>query len=57
MATLELGQLTKGEVRLFGSITGEDIRGNCELVPGGTHSQQSLNLLVTLRSCYAEVKV
>jgi hypothetical protein len=42
MATTESGHLTKVEVRLFGSITGEVVSGNCELVPGGTHSQQSL---------------
>ena len=29
MATLESGQLTKGEVRLFGRITGKTVRENC----------------------------
>ena len=59
MATLESGQLTKGEVRLLGSITGEAVSDNCELIPGGTHNQQSLKRigLVTLRSWYSEVKV
>ena len=59
MATSESGQLTKGEVRLLGSITGEAVSDNCELIPGGTHNQQSLKHpgLVTLRSWYAEVKV
>ena len=59
MTTSESGQLTKGEVRLLGSITGEAVSGNCELIPGGTHSQQSLKQpgQVTLRSWYAEVKV
>ena len=42
MAPLESGQLTKGEVRLLGSITGEAVSDNCELAPGGTHNQQSL---------------
>ena len=42
MATLESGQLTKGEVRLLGSITGEAVSDNCELAPGGTHNEQSL---------------
>ena len=58
-ATLESGQLTKGEVRLLGSITGEAVSDNCELIPGGTHNQQSLKRigLVTLRSWYSEVKV
>ena len=58
MATLELGPLIKSEVTLFGSITEEAVSGNCELIPGGTHSQQSLKHpgLVTLRSWYAEVK-
>ena len=47
MAILDLGQLVRGEIRLLGSIT-----NSCELVPGGTHSQQSLKHpgLVTLRS-------
>jgi hypothetical protein len=59
MATSESGQLTKGEVRLLGSIAGEAESGNCELVPGDTCSQKSLKWpgLVTLRSCYTEVKV
>ena len=58
MATLESRQLTKAEVKLLGSITGEAVSDNCELVPGGTHNQQSLKTpgLVTLRSWYAEVK-
>ena len=41
IATAELGQLIKGEVRLHGSITIEAVICNCELVSGGTHSQQS----------------
>jgi hypothetical protein len=51
-ATLESGQLTKGEVRLLGSITGDALSDNCELVPGHTHKQQFLKHpgLVTLRS-------
>ena len=59
MVTSESGQLTKGEVRLFGSITGEAVSDSFESVPGGTHNQQSLKRpgLVTLRSWYAEVKV
>jgi hypothetical protein len=59
MATLESGQLTKDEVRLLGNITRDAVSDNCELVPGGTHSQQSLKHpgLVTLRSWYAEDKV
>jgi hypothetical protein len=59
MATLESGQLTKGEVRLLGSITGEAVSDNYELIPGGTHNQQSLKQpgLVTLRSWYTKVKV
>ena len=53
MATLNLGQLLRGEVRLFGSITRDAVTDSCELVPGGTHSQQSLKEpgLVTLRRC------
>jgi hypothetical protein len=52
MATLESGQLTKDEVRLLGSITGDAVSDNGELVPGGTYSQQSLKCpgRVTLRS-------
>jgi hypothetical protein len=52
MATLDLGQLARGEVRLVGSITRDAVTDSCELVPGGTHSQQSLKQpgLVTLRS-------
>ena len=42
MATLESRQLTKAEVKLLGSITGEAVSDNCELAPGGTHNQQSL---------------
>ena len=42
MATLESRQLTKAEVKLHGSITGEAVSDNCELVPGGTHNEQSL---------------
>lgn len=42
MATLESRQLTKAEVKLLGSITGEGISDNCELAPGVTHNQQSL---------------
>jgi hypothetical protein len=59
IATSKSGQLIKGEVRLLGSITGEAVNGNCELVPGGTHSQQSLKQpgLVTLRNWYTKVKV
>ena len=59
MATSESGQLTKGEVRLLGSITGEAVSDNRELVPGCIHNQQSLKRpgLVTLRNWYAEVKV
>ena len=59
MATLESGQLTKDEVRLLGSITRNAVSNNCEVVPEGTHNQQSLKCpgLVTLRSWYAEVKV
>ena len=59
MATSESGKLTKDEVRLLGSITGEAVSGNCELDPEAKHSQQSLKLLVlvTQRSWYAEVKV
>ena len=43
MATLELGPLIKSEVTLFGSITEEAVIGNCEVFPGATHSQHSLN--------------
>ena len=43
MATLESRQLTKAEVKLLGSITGEAVSDNCELAPGGTHNQHSLN--------------
>ena len=52
MATLESGQLTKGKIRLLGSITRDTVSDNCELVPGGTHNQQSLKHpgLVTLMS-------
>jgi hypothetical protein len=52
MATSESGQLIKGEVKLHGRITGETVSGNCELVLGSTHSQQSLKQpdQVTLRS-------
>ena len=58
MATLDLGQLTKSEVRLLGSITRDTVSDNCELVPGGTPNQQSVCPdLVTLRSHYAEIKV
>ena len=59
MAKLDSGQLTKGEVRLLGSVTREAVSGNCELDPEAKHSQQSLKLLVlvTQRSWYAEVKV
>ena len=42
MATLESRQLTKAEVKLLGSITGEAVSDNCELAPGGTHNHQSL---------------
>ena len=42
MAASESGQLIKGEVKLFGSNTGEAVSGNYELVPGCMHSQQSL---------------
>ena len=42
MAPSESGQLTKGELRLLGSITRDTVSDNCELVPGGTHNQQSL---------------
>ena len=42
MTTLESRQLTKAEVMLLGSITGEAVSDNCELAPGGTHNQQSL---------------
>ena len=58
MATSESGQLTKGEVGLLGSITGDAVSDNCELIPGGTHNQQSLKCpgLVTLRSSYAKVR-
>lgn len=38
MATLDLGQLVNGEVRLFDEVTGETARGNCVPVPGGTCS-------------------
>ena len=57
--TSESGQLTKGEVRLFGSITGEAVSDSFESIPGGKHNQKSLKQpgLVTLRSWYAEVKV
>ena len=60
MATSESGQLTKGEVRLLGSIIiGEAVSDNRELVPGCIHNQQSLKRpgLVTLRNWYAEVMV
>jgi hypothetical protein len=60
METLESGQLTKGEVRLLGSIIiGEAVSDNRELVPGCIHNQQSLKRpgLVTLRNWYAEVMV
>ena len=59
MTTLDSGQQTRGEVRLLGNITRDDVSDNCELVPGDTHNQQSLKTpgLVTLRSWYAEVKV
>jgi hypothetical protein len=33
MTISESGQLTKGEVRLLGSITGDAVSDNCELVP------------------------
>lgn len=33
VATSESGQLTKGEVRLSGCITGKAVSGHCELVP------------------------
>lgn len=36
-----IGQLVKGEARLFAIVTGEAVSGNCELVLGCTHSQQS----------------
>ena len=39
MASLESGQLTKGEVRLLGSITRDSVSDNCEFVPGVTHNQ------------------
>lgn len=42
MATLESRQLTKAEVKLLGSITGEAVSDNCELAPGGTHNEKSL---------------
>lgn len=42
MARWESGQLIKDEVRLFGSVTGDVVSSNYELVPGGTYSQQSL---------------
>lgn len=59
MATSESGKLTNGEMRLLGRITREVVSGNRELVPGGTHSQQSLKRpgRVTLRSWYTEVKI
>ena len=42
MATQGSGQLINVEVRLFDRvITGEAVSSNCELVPRGTHSQQS----------------
>ena len=52
MATLESGQLTKDEVRLLGSITRNAVSNNCEVVPEGTHNQQSLKCpgLVMLKS-------
>ena len=36
MVTSESGQLTKGEVRLFGSITGEAVSDSFESIPGYT---------------------
>jgi hypothetical protein len=33
MATLDLGQLVRGKVRLFCSTTGKAITYSCELVP------------------------
>lgn len=38
---IESWQLIKGKVRLLGRIIGKAVSGNCELVPGDTHSQQS----------------
>jgi hypothetical protein len=32
----------KGKVRLLGKVTGDAVSGNFELVPVGTHSQDSL---------------
>jgi hypothetical protein len=40
-ATPGLGQLVNSEVRLLDRVTGEAVSGSCELVPGGTYSQQS----------------
>jgi hypothetical protein len=42
MATLESGQLTKGKIRFLGSITRKAVSDHFELIPGGTHNQQSL---------------
>jgi hypothetical protein len=42
MAKLDSGQLTKGEVRLLGSVTRDTVSDNCELVPGGVHIASSL---------------
>ena len=44
MATLESGKLTKGEVRLLGSVTVEAVSGDCELISGGTHKKQSFKV-------------
>ena len=33
-ATVEAGQLIKGELRLLVSVTGEAVNANCEAVPG-----------------------
>lgn len=36
-----LWAVVDGKVRLFDEVMGEAIKGSCELVSGGTHSQQS----------------
>ena len=42
MGNTRLGPLVNSEVRLFDEE--EAISASCELVPGGTHSQQSLEV-------------
>ena len=59
MATLELGQLIKSEVTLFGSITGEAVSGNSEVFSGTPGSQYYLKRSgqVTLGNWYVKAWV